>query len=213
MGFYQPVHGSVALEEALGTIARTAAILHAAGSPRAAKYDRIGAELIRELDLASRRSAQKADAFIRSRLRQSEVGRPSPVSGTLERHIKSVAGTRGAFGIAEVEELDRAVNPRQGDKRPYWRAQEWGYSGNIGRKVPGVFQPGEAKPSGAEFRNHPYFEQRSARAAKSKVPAMVIKRPIPARYYLRDGTADAVAYNAKLRLDAEARARVALRAA
>lgn len=208
--FYQRVEGSVAIEEALGTIARTAALLHATGNvARGERYDAILVRLIEDLDLASRRSAIKADAFIRSRLRQTESGRPSPVTGSLASHIHSVPGRRGAFAIAELETLDLTVNARSGGI--YWRAQEWGYAGNVGRIVPGFFMPGQSRPSGAEFRNHPYFEQRSARKKKSKVPAMVITRPIPARYYLRDGTVDAIAYNAKLRLDAEARASTALR--
>jgi hypothetical protein len=208
--FYQRVEGSVAIEEALGTIARTAAILHATGNhARGERYDEILVKLIEDLDLASRRSAAKADAFIRSRLRNTEVGRPSPVTGTLASHIHSIAGRRGAFGIAEIESLDLTINARSGGI--YWRAQEWGYAGNVGRIVPGFFQPGDSKPSGAEFRNHPYFEQRSARKKKSKVPAMVIRRPIPARYYLRDGTIEAVAFNARLRIEAETRASAALR--
>lgn len=207
--FYQRVEGSVAIEEALGTIARTAAVLHATGNiARAERYDAIGARLIRDLDVASQRSAAKADAFIRGRLRATEVGRPSPVTGGLASHIVSIPGSRGAFGIASVEELDKTVNARSGGI--YWRAQEWGYSGNVGRIVPGYFMPGQSKPSGAEFRSHPYFEQRPAPKG-SKVPAMRITRPIPARYYLRDGTVEAVAYNARLRIQAEARASTALR--
>jgi hypothetical protein len=59
--------------------------------------------------------------------------------------------------------------------------------------VPGFFMPGGAKPSQAEFRQHPYFEQMPYARG---MPALVRKRPLAARYYLRDGSRRFAAWHA-----------------
>jgi hypothetical protein len=155
-------------------------------------YDRLGVD-----------GPRRADQIIRRFIRQTAV-RP-PTSGRLESGILSralpTAWPAGAIGVADIERLDlTAVNPNYHGKgkKSYWRAQEYGYSGAVGRIVPGFFMPGRSRPSAAEFRNHPYFERAGVDPATGKspkgTPAMVITKPIRARHFLRDGTAEFIAW-------------------
>lgn len=152
------------------------------------EYERVGIE-----------GAVKADTLIRARIRTTAV-RP-PTSGRLESGIISrpipTTWPGAALGIADLDALDKtAINPRYHAAGPYWRTQEYGYSGHVGRVVPGYFQPGQSRPSGAEFRLHPYFEQVGGGGNKAPrgTPAMVIGKPIQARHFLRDGTDDLIAW-------------------
>jgi hypothetical protein len=152
------------------------------------------AGVFRDFELLGTRGAAKADAYIRDRLRQTQV-RPD-ASHRLRDAVRSVPLTNplpgGAVGIASIEALDKgAVNPSH-PNNPYWRAQEYGTAAHVGRIVPGYFQPGQSRPSAAEFRVHPFFE---ARLRQRRTPAMRITRPINARYFLRDGTQNFVAWH------------------
>jgi hypothetical protein len=104
----------------------------------------------------------------------------------------------GAVGIADIEELDKGtINPSAPTKGAYWRAQEYGTTAHVGRIVPGYFGtgPGQASSpaSAAEFRVHPYFE---AVLHQRGTPAMVIKRPLQARHFIRDGAAETAVWHA-----------------
>lgn len=105
----------------------------------------------------------------------------------LEDGIKSEALGLGGVGIGSIAELDTVVGT---DGRPFWRTQEYGSDHNVGRIVYGLFQPGGAAPSATEFRKHPVFEPGSG-------GAMVIRRPIPARHFMRDGTGEAEGFRAR----------------
>ena len=151
----------------------------------AARAQRILRRMWAQYEGLSAQGPQVADEHIRARIRASAV-RP-PTSGQLERAIVSrpipTTFPAGAVGIASYEALNSgAVNPRTGGI--YWRTQEYGYEGNVGRRVRGYFMPGVSAPSQEEFRQHPYFE------ATPKGPRMVIRRPIEARHFLRDGTVE-----------------------
>jgi hypothetical protein len=111
-----------------------------------------------------------------------------PESGDLGAHRKRLAeGIQsevlglGAVGIGSIEELDTVVGT---DGRPFWRTQEYGSDHNVGRIVFGLFQPGDSQPDQGEFRVHPVF-------VPGEGGAMIIRRPIPARHFLRAGTAAA----------------------
>lgn len=99
----------------------------------------------------------------------------------LEDGIRSDALGLGAVGVGDIGELDTVVGS---DGRPFWRTQEYGSDHNVGRVVFGLFQPGGAPASGDQFRVHPVFVAGGGRP-------MVIRRPIPARHFLRAGTAAA----------------------
>lgn len=153
----------------------------------------------REYERLSTEGARKADTLIRGRIRSTAV-RP-PTSGRMEAGIVSrpipTTWPSAAMGIADLDELDKAAtNPDFPAAGPYWRTQEYGYAGHVGRRVPGYFMPGRAKPSAAQFRVHPFFEQAGSRGGKAPrgTPAMVIQRPIEARHFLRDGTDDLIAW-------------------
>jgi hypothetical protein len=62
-----------------------------------------------------------------------------------------------AVGIASIGALDRGTK-RPGMKGGYWASQEFGFV-LTARIVPGYFMPGYSRPSPANFRQHPNFEQ------------------------------------------------------
>lgn len=114
--------------------------------------------------------------------------------------IKSESLGMGSVGIGAIEDLDTVVGK---DGKPFWRAQEFGSTHLVGRSILGLFQPGTAVPSEAEFRQHPIFEQGEGMGLVE--PALMrIKRPIPARHFLRDGTAEALLFREKKFGEAEA---------
>jgi hypothetical protein len=151
-----------------------------------------------EYEALSVQGAAKSEEIIRRRIRQTAV-RPAR-SGRLEKGIKSMplqtSLPSGSIGIADIDHLDATViNPRYRRFGPYWRAQEYGLPGLTpadygggGRKVaPGYFMPGYSAPAGGQFRVHPYFQQMGY--AKG-MPALMRLAPVPARHFLRDGTAE-----------------------
>jgi hypothetical protein len=157
---------------------------------QAAEVRRIIQRMWRDYDALSVDGARKADELIRARVRATAV-RP-PTSGALEGGISSapIPSTfpAGAVGIADLDTLN-AATMRANTNEPYWRAQEYGYAGNVGRRLRGFFNPGNSPASGAEFRHHPYFDTGPG-------PRMVIRRPIYARNFLHDGTTDFAAWHA-----------------
>lgn len=184
----------------------------------AAKLRLVLLRLWEDYEKLGARASAKADAFVRSRLRNTQV-RPD-ASGRLRSAIRSrplpvgaggLGGLlpAGAIGIVDLDELDRlVVDPDDRQKRPYWRAQEYGTSAHVGRIVPGYFQPGSADPSAAEFRVHPYFKPVFYTRG---TPAMLIQRPLRARHFLRDGTADAVVWHRQRSVAINAHALAVLR--
>lgn len=105
----------------------------------------------------------------------------------LEEGVKSEALGLGGVGIGSIAEMDSVVGT---DGRPFWRTQEYGSDHNVGRVVYGLFQPGGVPASQGEFRKHPVFEPGSG-------GAMIIRRPIPARHFMRDGAAEAEGFRAR----------------
>lgn len=93
-----------------------------------------------------------------------------------------------AFAVGQVDLtlLDRATTGRSG--KPYWRTQEFGYRGHIGRRVRGVFNPGGVAPDSSQFRVHPIF----AATKSSRIGSVMnIQKPIEERAFLRSGTMQA----------------------
>lgn len=161
-----------------------------------------------ELTQLGVRSAEVADELIRGRIDATAV-RP-PTSGRMRAAVISrplaTAFPSGAFGIADVDELNKSGRDRLGPKKiAYWMAQEFGSTAAIGRVVPGYFEPGGAKPDGSQFRVHPFFQQVGPPAPRG-TPAMVIENPIHARHFVRDGARDALAYHQRERAQIVSRA-------
>lgn len=186
--FYAQLEPDPRLARAYVAILDTIDVYLARGLPqKAAQARRVFQELYRDFDRLGIRGAAKADELIRLRLAQTRV-RP-PTSGQLDRAIQShpvpTAFPGGGVGVADMDVLDAvAVNQRTGGV--YWRAQEYGLPVDPAQKpAPGYFQPGFSRPNMGEFRNHPFFEQMQYARG---MPALVRTRPLPARYYLRDGS-------------------------
>ena len=77
----------------------------------------------------------------------------------------------GSVGVANETELDATV--------PWWVTNEVGSSARIGGKaLIGLFEPGDAEPSGAEFRVHPIFQPGPGGGSGA------IRNPIPARRFV-----------------------------
>jgi hypothetical protein len=81
----------------------------------------------------------------------------------------------GEVGIGDIDTLS---------EHPGWRVQELGSTHLVRmtqeRQVHGFFQPGDAPPSGAEFRLHPVFRTGPG-------PRLIARREAPAKGYLRTG--------------------------
>lgn len=106
--------------------------------------------------------------------------------------IKSrpLAGIPGGVGVGDIDELQKAVDPDYPQDGSYWKVQEAGFSGHVGREVYGHFynspRGGQGyAPSKDRVRTDAFFRpEKPGRKLK-------IKNPIPAKWYLRDGSAEA----------------------
>lgn len=167
---------------------------------KAAEVGRIVRELMRKLDAQAIESAKFADKAIVDTL-ESRRQRPRTPGPHLADHVTSqpipTSLPSGAFGIALIDELNKAIGRESGI--PYWGAIEWGTGtaripSQVGRPkvTPGYFQPGDSAPDPAQFRVHPYFQQERYRRG---MPALVITKEIEPHYFLRDGSAAALAHH------------------
>jgi hypothetical protein len=176
--------------------ARTAA--QARGDRRtASRIDVLTDRLNRDLRQVEVDIARIADERIRAKIRQSAKrpdsgGRSGNMAGNVRSEPLPSTPSIAGVGIARYDILDRTVNPDRKSKVPYWRTQEFGYVGHVGRELHGLFYGahylGGGRPATqAEFRRHPLFR------ASPKGPPMRIGRPIKARHFLRDGSLEAEA--------------------
>lgn len=193
MPYYKRIEADPALARSYITILETIAALARAGDPRVIYWRRIFEQLTTDYERIGQRAPLVATSRVRRRIRATAV-RPT-TSGTLENAIVShplpTSLPAASFGIADLEVLNQATM-RPGANRPYWRAQEYGYEGNVGRVVPGYFEDAfgnQYAPNRDQFREHPYFR---AQPYTKGTPAMVIGRAIEARHFLRDGTSETI---------------------
>lgn len=156
-----------------------------------------------ELERQTVADAERGTRLIRETLHRRLV-RPSTPGPHLADRVHSIPlalGSElpgGAVGFGELEALDKAINPRYQEAGTYWRAIEWGSDAAVGRVLVGYFQPGFAIPSANEHRQHPMFMTQGASGflgGMSGAPAMLVKNPIEPKHFLRDGSADAIAYH------------------
>jgi len=202
MAYYARVNGSIETLEGYQYLAQAAAIANRTPGMQtiAVKLDATVARMLREMDQLAARSAVEADRRIVAVLDAGRVrGRkPSGFSGDLGSHIVSrplpTTLPIGSFGIADIDELDRTVNPATPGYGTYWRSVEYGFNRGLAspKPIPGYFQPGVARPDPAQFRHHPYFEQMPYSRG---MPALVPIRPQPAVRFLEKGTASVVPWH------------------
>lgn len=145
---------------------------------------RITTETVKVADEAIRDKIERT----RVRPRISSFGFMVPKKSLSEGVRSEVLGP-GAVGIGSLGEMDTVVGT---DGRPYWRTQEYGSDHNVGRIIYGLFQPGGAAPSQEDFRKHPVFQPGAEGGG-----AMIIRRPIPARHFMRDGAGVAESFRAR----------------
>lgn len=168
----------------------------AEGRARALAIDVVLKEVQGKVDAAATATASESEKLIVQRIKSTQV-RPDP-PGHSGRHVRlqdairsrAIKGTLagGGVGIGEISELDKVVGR---DGIPYWKAQEFGSSHLVGRKIRGFFQPGNSPAGAAPPRTHPIFE------VQTGAPQMFIQNPIPERAFLREGAADAEIFRQK----------------
>lgn len=153
-----------------------------------------------EVTAAGQAAAVAAETAIRDKIDSTRV-RPQgsdKLKDAIAARLVPSAPAGGAVGIADIDRLNTIAVDQQG--QAYWRAQELGSSHLVGRRIKGVFQPGAAAPSQAEFRVHPIFEQGVAGGS------MLVRRPIEPRHFIAEGVnvADSVRLGAFRRIDKDA---------
>lgn len=193
-GFFSLLPAPPALLGGLELLAEAAVIARELPGPEAAAIIELATSVRAGVAVAAIETAKAADSAIEHRI---DITRKRPEAGAwrgsrkrLNEGIRSEALGNGAVGVGAISDLDQVVGT---DGRPYWRAQEEGTSANIGRILFGTFEgPGitPGPPNQAEFRVHPVFTPGDGLAAGSGT----IRRPIPARHFLRDGAAIALLF-------------------
>lgn len=124
------------------------------------------------------KTAKRPDTGLRPHLRDNIVCRPT---------FPGVPLPTGWVGVADIDELDKVVNPLTPGYGPYWRTQEDGSTAHVGRSINGLFFPSGGPSGGAgappdpgQFRAHPVFVAGPGGRG-------VIARPIEARHFIRKG--------------------------
>lgn len=189
------------------------AALRPTGRIQAAQIELLILQVKREVERNARITAIETDAIIRSKIESSRVRPPtlghknsntSLASGIRSRAVQSILPGGGAVGIADIEELIAAtLAPSTNSQVPfYWRAQEFGSEHLVGKTLYGVFMPGEAAPLGpGPNRSHPAFKVRGR--GQGKRYKMIVRNPIEARGFLREGAYDGFALRKRMNLKTE----------
>lgn len=201
-GFYEILPTPPALIGGLELLAEALALSRALpGGLGAAEIEAVIASVGDRVNAAAQETAMFSERAIVSNIETTRVRPEAHVDRKrLADGIKSESLGMGSVGIGAIEDLDTVVGK---DGKPFWRAQEFGSTHLVGRSILGLFQPGTAVPSESEFRKHPIFEEGEGMGLVEP-GLMRIKRPIPARHFLRDGTAEALSFREKQFSGAEA---------
>lgn len=159
------------------------------GLDRIAKATAVSSRALIEKQLAI--TAKRPDTGMRPHLRSNIRSRPLLPNSRI---------ATGAVGVADIKALERAVNPADRQKVPYWKVQEEGTTKNVGRTLKGYFfdkgltnatrpAPGYTGSKSAQPLFRPGFTStgagtgpRGGRGGKG-----VITHPIKARHFVRDG--------------------------
>ena len=142
---------------------------------------RTSAEATLKIQQQLKRTAKRPDNRLKPHIRDHIVCRPANRTG--------LRIPTGEVGIADIEELNKVVNPLTPQFGPYWETQEEGYSGHVGRNIHGLFfgpglSDGGDRPRAA-FKGgsgpHPIFVAGPGGAG-------TIDEPIQARHFIENGT-------------------------
>lgn len=213
--FYVNVQEATALYQTFLQLRRQCAqVASATRDPQFLALERqiaaIQTQFSNELDAMAAKTALYADKAIVADLRGKLVRDPTGNRPGIEGSIWSTPVSTGPFSFGMVEvaliaNLDATVGDVSGV--PYWALQEFGSSAMLGRVIHGVFVGGAGVsfPSQSEFRLHPAFVAGPGGWG-------TINQPIPAKHFLRDGTAEAWTYWQGLKQAAVQRAASRLRA-
>lgn len=153
------------------------------------------AEWQRELQTLATVTAARATAHIQERIQATAVrpgtgNDPHLINLIVSRPVTTLGFITGQVGVADEQELDRAVNPYGPQYGPYWKAQEYGNPGLVGRQLFGAFygaggSPPGYLPSSTGGNKDPIFITKAQGA--SPVGRMIVKRAPQARHFIRDG--------------------------
>lgn len=154
--------------------------------------------LLDDVNVIAVQTAGFADGAIVARILSTHNRVARPATGNMETHIRSEPGPLGLVRVALLDELNRIVNPS--GYGPFWRAQEEGTGGKVpsqvGRRIFGTFESSGTPPDPG---------QRGAGAGRDLAfipggsdPGLgTISTELPARHFLRDGSAEAAAQYVK----------------
>lgn len=132
-------------------------------------------EHMREMEALSLFVALEGTRILRekergSRVRPDTLGQGGPRLEDSLRCGPLPSPPFGSVGVADESLLNQDV--------PWWETNEEGSTANVGRVLTGFFEPGEARPSSVESRQHPLF-QPTREGGRG-----IIKNPIPARRFI-----------------------------
>ncbi len=176
---YSMILATVGLANLEGEALALATVLEADGARAQASQVRSAyISLLAELNaigIATAKFARQAirDAEATSRVRPDTGGGGGPRLGDYVGVSDPLPAVEGSVGINNEDILYDNVS--------WWWTNEEGYGGHIGREIKGFFQPGNSPPGQGSAGQHPLFTP--TRAGKKGV----IRQPIPARSFVRDG--------------------------
>lgn len=165
----------------------------------------ICAELARnitdDLNVIASAMALLADKEIVAKISETRATNRPPAF-EMEGHIHSQSTGLGFVAVALTEELDKIVNP-VGDYGTFWRAQEYGTGQTneggaiptqIGRVFLGAFEPSSTRPdleqAGLGVGTDAKFISRRAQESSGGDQGFgTINEDLPARHFIRDGSA------------------------
>lgn len=201
----------VQVHEAYQRVIRRARTAGPRAKGTVALLERSYREFNRNLDLLAVTTAKDADLRIKEQLAKTARRPDTGVAPHLRSGIKSAPlrtpgpFATGAVGIVNLARIERIVNPNDPSRVPYWIVQEEGSRANVGRTIFGYFfdrgfsnaqrpAPGytgtaNAQPlfSPGRAGNLPASVQGGIGPRGGKGGKGVIRNPIPARHFVRDG--------------------------
>lgn len=211
--YYKVMEGVIGLQGAWQQGFRLLSEMRAINHPAAPAKTRLLVKHLGEMEKRIKAAellvAQATDDFVKARIKATQVRPDSPrgpkLIGAIEsRPIRFPVLPALAVGCVDIEMLSKATT-RPGASKPYWRSQEYGSTHLVGRTLRGFFQPGNARPSQSQFRQHPLFQTSSQGAL------MTIGRPIEERAFLRSGVMQGAIFRRRLWREIELQALKELR--
>lgn len=166
------------------------------GRDQAAACDIIAKELERAVSISGVETAKFAEETARTllakRIVRPATSNPHLADDIVARAISISGGGFGAVGIGDIGLLDA---------HPGWKAQEFGSTHLVGKKIKGYFfggpNGGYSFPSPDRNRTDAMFRP------SSRGRNMNVQNPIQAKHFLTEATFEAIGFRAKLWRDIE----------